>query len=158
MFIKCPVDLSFKMKNPGYSQQVRPARIVRQISRRPHGRSENSNDFRPVSGPPVSGRKLLRDTKHRDLVTSLACRGSGPLTAVGRNVCSARTRSADANGRPSGRRASASATSAVNVSWWLAAICFSAAQNSASSATLVRRPAKEMVRLISVPGHLLLAT
>ena len=80
------------------------------------------------------------------------------LTVVGRNACNASTRSADANGRPSARRASTSATRVVNVSWWLAAICVSAAQNSSSSATLVRRPAKEMVRLISVPGHLLLAT
>ena len=80
------------------------------------------------------------------------------LTVVGRNACNANTRSADANGRPSGRRASASATRVVSVSWWLAAMCISATQNSFSSPTLVRRPAKEMVRLISVPRHLLLVT
>ena len=103
----------------------------------------------------------MHDGLPRPLITTVHHRyrwRACALTVVGRNACSASTRSVDVNGRPSGRRASASATSVVNVSWWLAAICFSAAQNSASSATLVRRPAKEMVRLISVPGHLLLVT
>ena len=103
----------------------------------------------------------MHDGLPRPLITTVHHRyrwRACALTVVGRNACSASTRSVDVNGRPSGRRASASATRVVHVSWWLAAICISAAQNSSSSATLVRRPDKEMVRLISVPRHLLLVT
>jgi hypothetical protein len=80
------------------------------------------------------------------------------VDGCGKNTCSASTRSADASGRPSGRWASTFVASAVNVCWRPAAMCVSAAQNSDSSATLVRRLASEKLRLISVPRHLLPTT